>query len=174
MFEAKKSYRIKEPTKEGENDWITMLSCAERDVKLECSKSVTKPAVLRIDVSTKTAYFCSFMNISDDLQTRWWNLEAKLLERFGKKPDMEAVLFLIGLQETGFVRSKITKEQKQDLMHVAVCTLLSESGYYLCEGKDEEGWPHFRQLKEIPAFQYTEQENFLKDHILLYFEKHDF
>ena len=87
---------------------------------------------------------------------------------------MEAVLFLIGLQETGFVRSKITKEQKQDLMHVAICTLLSQSGYYLLEGKDEEGWPHFKQLKEMPALKYNDQENFLKDHILLYFEKHDF
>ena len=84
---------------------------------------------------------------------------------------MEAVLFLIGLQETGFVRSKITKEQKQDLMHVAVCTLLSQSGYYMLEGKDEEGWPHFKQLKEIPSLQLIEQENFLKDHVLLYFEK---
>jgi len=114
------------------------------------------------------------MNVSDDLQTRWWNLEAKLVERFGKKPDMEAILFLIGLQETGYVRSKVTKEQKQDLMHVAVCTLLSESGYYLLEGKDEEGWPHFKQLKEIPSLQLIEQENFLKDHVLLYFEKHGF
>lgn len=93
------------------------------------------------------------------------------MERFGKKPDMEAILFLIGMQETGFVKSKITKEQKQDLMHVAVCTLLSESGYYALEGKDEEGWPHFKQLREIPSLQLVEQENFLKDHVLLYFEK---
>jgi hypothetical protein len=111
------------------------------------------------------------MNISDDLQTRWWALEAKLLERFGKKPDMEAILFLIGMQETGFVQSKISKEQKQDLMHVAVCTLLSQSGYYLLEGNDADGWPHFRQLKEIPAWNVIEQENFLKDHILLYFDQ---
>ena len=113
------------------------------------------------------------MNVSDDLQTRWWKLEAKLLERFGKKPDMEAILFLIGMQETGFIKTKITKEQKQDLMHVAVCTLLSESGYYLVEGKDEEGWPHFKQLKEIPSLHVAEQENFLKDHVLLYFEKNE-
>ncbi len=114
------------------------------------------------------------MNVSDDLQTRWWKLEAKLLERFEKKPDMEAVLFLIGMQETGFVHAKITKEQKQDLMHVAVCTLLSQSGYYLLEGTDEEGWPHFKQLKEIPSLHVAEQENFLKDHVLLYFEKNGF
>jgi hypothetical protein len=113
------------------------------------------------------------MNVSDDLQTRWWKLEAKLLERFGKKPDMEAILFLIGMQETGFIKTKITKEQKQDLMHVAVCTLLGQSGYYLVEGKDEEGWPHFKQLKEIPSLHVAEQENFLKDHVLLYFEKNE-
>jgi hypothetical protein len=111
------------------------------------------------------------MNVKDDLQTRWWALEAKLMERFGKKPDMEAILFLIGMQETGFMKEKITKEQKQDLMHVAVCTLLAPSGYYAMEGKDEEGWPHFKQLKEIPALGLIEQENFLKDHVLLYFEK---
>lgn len=114
------------------------------------------------------------MNVSDDLQTRWWNLEGKLAERFGKKPDMEAILFLIGMQETGFLKTKISKEQKQDLMHVAVCTLLSQSGYYLLEGKDEEGWPHFKQLREMPSLQLIEQENFLKDHILLYFEKNGF
>ncbi len=114
------------------------------------------------------------MEISDDLQTRWWQLEAKLLERFGKKPDMEAILFLVGMQETGFTPNKITKEQKQDLMHVAVCTLLSQSNYYLLEGKDDEGWPHFKQLKEIPAFGIIEQENFLKDHILLYFDQNAF
>jgi hypothetical protein len=114
------------------------------------------------------------MNVADDLQTRWWKLEGKMLERFGKKPDMEAILFLIGMQETGFVREKITKEQKQDLMHVAICTLLSPSGFYQLEGKDEEGWPHFRQLKEIPVLNVVEQENFLKDHVLLYFEQHEF
>ncbi len=114
------------------------------------------------------------MFATDDLQQRWWNLEAKLAERFGKKPDMEAVLFLIGMQETGFVKEKITKEEKQDLMHVAVCTLLGPSGFYILEGKDEEGWPHFKQLKELPLLEVRDQENFLRDHILLYFDQQGF
>ena len=114
------------------------------------------------------------MNVGDDLQARWWSLEAKLVERFGKKPDMEAILFLIGMQEVGLVQGKITKEQKQDLMHVAVCTLLSQSGYYILEGRDEEGWPHFKQLKEIPPYGLIEQENIIKDHVLLYFDKNGF
>jgi len=114
------------------------------------------------------------MLAKDDLQQRWWTLEAKLVERFGKKPDMEAVLFLIGMQETGFIKEKITKEQKQDLMHVATCSLLMQSGYYELLGRDKDGWPHFKQLKNLPVLSAFEQENFLKDHILLYFETHQF
>ena len=114
------------------------------------------------------------MFTTDDLQQRWWNLEARLVERFGKKPDLETILFLVGIQETGFIKEKITKEQKQDLMHVAVCTLFSQSGYYQLERKDDEGWPHFRQLKSLPALDMIQQENFMKDHILLYFQNHSF
>ena len=114
------------------------------------------------------------MNINDDLQQRWWNLEAKLVERFGKKPDMEAILFLIGMQETNFINQKISKEQKQDLMHVAVCTVLAPGGYYELDHYDEDGWPHFKQLKEMPSLNLIEQENFLKDHILLYFGQQGF
>ncbi len=106
----------------------------------------------------------------DDLQTRWWNLEARLVERFGKKPDMETLLFLIGIQELGDVRRKFSKEEKQDLMHIAVCSLFRQSGFYELEGTDKDGWPHFRQLKALPVMELIEQENFLKDHILLYFE----
>jgi hypothetical protein len=113
------------------------------------------------------------MNVKDDIQSRWWSLEEKLMIRFGKKPDMEAILFLIGIQELGEFQTKFSKEQKQDLMHVAVCSLLSPSGYYELEMVDEEGWPHYRQLKALPVFNLIEQENFMKDHILLYFENQD-
>ena len=114
------------------------------------------------------------MFINDDLQSRWWNLEAKMVERFGKKPDLESILFLIGIQELGGTKDKFTKEQKQDLMHIAICSLFAQSGYYELEGRDIDGWPHFRQLKSLPTFSAIEQENFMKDHILLYFENHDF
>jgi hypothetical protein len=113
------------------------------------------------------------MNMQDDLQSRWWQLQEKLMQRFGKKPDMEAILFLIGIQEFGEIRQKFTKEQKQDLMHVAVCNLLAQSGYYELESVDRDGWPHFKQLKALPVLDMIQQENFLKDHILLYFEKMD-
>jgi hypothetical protein len=59
------------------------------------------------------------MQAQDDLQTRWWKLEQQFFEKFGKKPDVEAILFLIGIQEIGNFnpKKKFNKKQKQDLMH---------------------------------------------------------
>jgi hypothetical protein len=132
-------------------------------------------SVIYLPAGRQIHYYLSWlslpaMNVKDDLQQRWWNLEAKLVERFGKKPDLETILFLIGVQEFGDIKEKFTKEQKQDLMHIAVCSLLSNSGYYELEGIDVDGWPHFKQLKAMPDMNAIEQENFLKDHVLLYFE----
>ncbi len=87
---------------------------------------------------------------------------------------METILFLIGVQELGDIKEKFSKEQKQDLMHIAVCSLLSASGYYELEAVDADGWPHYRQLKALPVMDLIAQENFMKDHVLLYFEEHDF
>ena len=114
------------------------------------------------------------MQVQDDLQARWWRLEEKLMERFEKKPDMETILFLIGVQELGDIKEKFTKEQKQDLMHIAVCSLLSASGYYELEAVDADGWPHYKQLKALPVMDLMAQENFMKDHVLLYFDEHEF
>lgn len=114
------------------------------------------------------------MNVRDDLQIRWFELEQKIMEQFGKKPDVETILFLIGVQELGNIRKKFTKEQKQDLMHIAICTILTSSGYYHLTHVDEDGWPHFSQLKAMPEMNPVTQELFLKDHILLYFQTHDF
>ena len=110
----------------------------------------------------------------EDLQVRWLKLRIKLKEKFGIKPDMDGVLFLIGVQELGTAKQVYTKEQKQDLMHIAICTILMASGYYSFDGHDEEGWPHFTQLKALPEFNMIEQENFLKDHVLLYFSNLNF
>lgn len=119
-------------------------------------------------------YICRMQQAKDDLQVRWLKLRIRLKEQFGIKPDVDGILFLIGIQELGSGKQDFTKEEKQDLMHIAVCTVLSPSGYYILEGNDEEGWPHFKQLKPLPEFMLVEQENFLKDHILLYFQNQDF
>jgi hypothetical protein len=111
------------------------------------------------------------MLLQEDLQVRWLQLRIKIKERFDIKPNLDGILLLIGIQELGVGPQAFTKEQKQDLMHIAVCTILLPGGYYRLEGKDEEGWPHFTQLQPLPVEGLKEQEDFMKDYILLYFTK---
>jgi hypothetical protein len=106
----------------------------------------------------------------NELKQKWSALEEKLLVRFGKIPDLNAILLLIGIQELKNHKKELTKEEKQDAMHVAVCTLLTQSGYYQRDGYDDDGWPHFTQQKDLPYYNLIEQENFLKDHVLFYME----
>ena len=65
---------------------------------------------------------------------------------------------------------KFTKEEKVDLMHIAVCKLLSQSGYYELEGIDQDGWPHWKLLKKPPFINMFEQEQYLRHHVVEYFE----
>jgi len=106
----------------------------------------------------------------EDFEQRWLDTENMLRERFGKLPDMEGILFLIGVNELGRMpRRKFSKEQKQDLMHIAVCTLLSQHGFYEFAGRDPEGWPHFTELEAVPIKGMAEQERMLKECVINYF-----
>ena len=107
----------------------------------------------------------------ENFEQRWVETEEMLRERFGKVPDMEGILFLIGVNELGKLpRKKFSKEQKQDLMHIAVCTLLCQLGYYEYVGRDEEGWPHFNELMLVSVKGIAEQERMLKECVVRYFE----
>lgn len=106
----------------------------------------------------------------DPFSEQWNQLETSLGNRFGKTPNLEAILFLIGIQELGSLKKKYSKEQKQDLIHIAVCTLLGMAGYYRLDHRDAEGWPHFTSLKPLPPMGQAEQEKLLKEQILVYFE----
>ena len=63
------------------------------------------------------------------------------------------------------------KEEKQNLMHVAVCRLFMEDGYYKFVGKDQDGWPHYELLKAIPHIHLKDQEGLLKEKIVGYFKE---
>ena len=107
-----------------------------------------------------------------DLEKRWSKLLDGLKEAIGKKPnDLNGVLFLIGVQELGKGTKNFSKEQKQDLMHIAICKVLSYAGFYELDFIDQEGWPHWNLVKELPHFDLLEQEKLLKIHVLEYFER---
>ena len=108
----------------------------------------------------------------ENFEQKWLDTEMMLKERFGKVPDMEGILFLIGVNELGRMpRKKFSKEQKQDLMHVAVCTLLSQLGYYEFAGRDAENWPHYNEVMPVTQNGLGEQERMLKECVIRYFEQ---
>ncbi len=106
-----------------------------------------------------------------DLERKWQSLRLSLQKVIGRRPkDLNAILFLIGVQELGKGKLTFSKEEKQDLMHIAICKVLSLSGFYELEGLDEEGWPHWKLVKSLPHFDLLEQEKLLKMHVIEYFQ----
>lgn len=107
-----------------------------------------------------------------DLQRSWQRLREYLGETVGRRPkDLNGVLFIVGVQELGQGPRAFSKEEKQDLMHIAICKVLSYSGYYSLEGQDKDGWPLWKLVKALPKFDFMEQEKLLKMHVLEYFDK---
>jgi hypothetical protein len=115
-------------------------------------------------------------NISPDwaLDFEWLRVrhEVKDSMQLEVLPDLNAILLLIGIQEVGQWKKQYTKEEKQDLMHVAVCTLLTEDGYYRFEGRDADGWPHFQVVRAFEQSGERTQEQYLKSRVVVYFESH--
>ena len=106
-----------------------------------------------------------------ELQKAWVKLLTFIKKQIGKRPnDLNSVLFLIGVQELGSGKRTFSKEEKQDLMHIAICKVLSFSGFYKLEGIDKDGWPHWTTVKKLPHFDLIEQEKLLKTHVIEYFE----
>lgn len=108
------------------------------------------------------------------LELRYQNLTKQLEPTFGPGLDLQAILFLIGVEELGIGYQKFKKHEKTDLMHVAVCTLLEPYGYYQFKGRDTDNWPHFDFVKELPPLNETEQQAFMKETIVEYFEHHGY
>jgi hypothetical protein len=106
-----------------------------------------------------------------DIELRFQELVKKLENDFGGGMDTQAILFLIGVQELGMGYREFTKQEKTDLLHIALCTLLEPHGYYTFEARDVENWPHFKLVKELPSLTEKEQQHLIKEAILDYFEE---
>ncbi|MCX7744942.1 MAG: hypothetical protein N2167_10310 [Flavobacteriales bacterium] len=107
-----------------------------------------------------------------EFQRRWANLLLRLKEQFGEALDLEAILFLIGIQELGKGPVKLSKREKLEVLHIAVCALLVRYNYYRFVGRDEDGWPHFEATEMLPSLKPMQQHRFIKEAILEYFENY--
>ena len=102
---------------------------------------------------------------------KWNELQERIARDFDNEiPDLKVMLFLVGVQELGQGPKKFSKRQKEELMHIANCRLFSELGFYELEGLDQDGWPHWKLVKPIPAYTVLEQEMVMKSLMVTYFE----
>ena len=108
-----------------------------------------------------------------ELDFAWLRVRHFVKDSLGHEslPDMQAVLMLIGVQELGRWRRDFSKEEKQDLMHVGTCEVLSADGYYAFTHRDDDGWPHYKSLKPIDVTGHQAQERLIKEKIIQYFDK---
>jgi hypothetical protein len=106
-----------------------------------------------------------------ELESNFERVVKQLGTQFGEDIDLQAVLFLIGIQELGKGKIKLNKNEKLDVMHVAICTLLEPIGYYKFEGLDEEGWPHWSVNEKLPPLKPGQQQQLVKQAIVDYFRE---
>ena len=107
----------------------------------------------------------------EELKERWQAVVEVLSNRFadGDKLDLDAIIYLVGVQELGQLHRKFKKDEKLNLMHIAICRLLEPFGYYEFEYFDEQGWPHYKILEQLPALKAGEQSVLMKEAIVQYF-----
>ncbi len=111
------------------------------------------------------------MSRDEQLKQRWDTLVTILSERFadGDMLDLDAIIYLIGVQELGKIKKKFKKDEKINLMHIAICRLLEPYGYYEFSFFDEDGWPHYNVKEQLPPLKAGEQSVLMKEAIVNYF-----
>ena len=105
-----------------------------------------------------------------ELQKEWRTLVNRLEKQFVEGLDLDAILFLVGVQELGQGYRTFKKQEKTDLMHIAICRLLMQFGYYEYLGMDEDGWPHYKELAKLPMLNPNQQSLLMKEALLEYFK----
>ena len=114
--------------------------------------------------------------MSSELKTKWNNLKTKLSLDFSDNEiiDLDSIIFLIGLQELGQFQKRFNKQKKLEVIHIAVCKLLSDYGYYEYDYTDNDGWPHYKLIKKLPNLKAGEQTILMKKAIINYFVKSNY
>tara|TARA_B100000795_G_scaffold112494_1_gene83355 strand:+ start:78228 stop:78584 length:357 start_codon:yes stop_codon:yes gene_type:complete len=107
----------------------------------------------------------------EQLKNRWEAVVTHLSSRFadGDRLDLDAIIYLVGVQELGQLHKKFKKDEKVNLMHIAICRLLEPFGYYEFEYFDDAGWPHYKILEQLPTLKAGEQTVLMKEAIVQYF-----
>ena len=108
------------------------------------------------------------MKRNEELNKEWAELVKRLNTRFDQDFELEGILFMIGLQELNKGYIRLNKDQKLEVMHIAVCTLLAPYGYYTFIGRDPDGWPHFEPTEKLPHLKPMQQHSLMKEAVIEY------
>ena len=110
------------------------------------------------------------MTRDEKLKERWVHTVAFFQERFGdgEEMDLDAILFIIGVQELGQLHRKFKKDEKLQLMHIAICRVLEPYGYYEFSHFDDEKWPHYELKENLPPLKAGEQSLLMKEAVVNY------
>jgi len=115
-------------------------------------------------------------NNSTSLKNRWDYLTKELTQQFsdGDILNLDSIIYLIGVQELGQGKKVFKKDEKINLMHIAICKLLEPYGYYEFDFFDKDGWPHYKIVTDLPNLKPGEQAVLMKEAIIHYFEELNF
>lgn len=107
----------------------------------------------------------------EQLKERWNLVVTKLTAQFaeGDTLDLDSIIYLIGVQELGQIHRNFKKDDKVNLMHIAICRLLEPYGYYEFDYFDDDGWPHYKFKEQLPTLKAGEQAVLMKEAIVNYF-----
>ncbi len=116
------------------------------------------------------------MSRDEVLKSRWDELVDRLSDQFsdGDPLELDAIVYLVGVQELGQYHREFKKDEKVNLMHIAICRLLEPYGYYRFEYFDEDGWPHYAVSEQLPPLKAGEQAVLMKEAIVNYFVEKDY
>lgn len=111
------------------------------------------------------------MSRDEQLKQRWEQVVLILSNKFadGETLDLDAIIYLIGIQELGRFNQDFKKDEKVNLMHIAICRLLEPYGYYEFDYFDNDGWPHYKIKEQLPPLKAGEQAVLMKEAIVNYF-----
>ena len=104
------------------------------------------------------------------LEQQWQAVCKEISKQFDQDLDLQGILFLIGVQELGKGYRIFSKDEKVEIMHIAVCKLLESFSYYEFAGRDEQGWPHWNLNEKLPPLKPMQQELLVKEAIVEYFK----
>lgn len=116
------------------------------------------------------------MDKSSSLKHKWNHIVTQLSRQFADNDELnvDGILYLIGVQELGQGHRNFKKDEKINLMHIAICKLLEPYGYYEFDFFDDDGWPHYKVTTKLPNLKPGEQSVLIKEAIISYFEAINF